>query len=483
MQFNSFEYLLFFLPIVVTLYSIFRTSIINKYVVFVASCLFYGWVHPWFLIPMFGSAFVDYFIAQRIYDSKDERRRRRLMWSSIFFNLTLMSFFKYTEWITQGVATLGPILGFMILSAPIQVILPPGVSFYTFETISYTIDVYRGEFKPRRKLLDYLSFIVFFPHLVAGPIRRAKDLLPVLASYRPPITWEMASQAIFYITWGIFLKVVFADNSGAIIETITATMAREGKLDAGIGLIFAYAFAVQIYCDFAAYSFIARGSALLFGIDVQRNFLTPYFASNPSEFWQRWHISLSTWLRDYLYVPLGGNQRGVLITLRNLLVVMVLGGLWHGAGVLFILWGLWHGLLLVFYRLCPLDDGLTRALGWVGKAISIFLFFHLVCFGWILFRSNLHDFPIIMKSIADLRPTFHPLRGLTGNTLILGWWLFVFAVPIALADFAGYVKGCEFPDLWHWMPIPVRALLLVSVFYGIIFFASRQANEFIYFAF
>jgi len=161
MQFNSFEYLFLFLPVVVTLYSIFRTSIINKYIVFAASCIFYGWVHPWFLIPMFGSAFADYFIAQRIYDTKDERKRRWWLWTSIGFSLTLMSFFKYTEWITQDLFSLGSILGLTIIAGPLFVILPPGVSFYTFETISYSIDVYRGEFEPRRKLLDYLSFIVF----------------------------------------------------------------------------------------------------------------------------------------------------------------------------------------------------------------------------------------------------------------------------------------------------------------------------------
>jgi alginate O-acetyltransferase complex protein AlgI len=474
MQFNSFEYLFLFLPIVVTLYSIFRTSIINKYIVFAASCIFYGWVHPWFLIPMFGSAFADYFIAQKIHDTKDERKRLWWLWTSIGFSLALMSFFKYTGWITQGLVSLGPILGFTIITAPIGVILPPGVSFYTFETISYTIDVYRRDFEPRRKLLDYLSFIVFFPHLVAGPIRRAKDLLPVLASYRPPITWATASQALFYVTWGIFLKVTIADNCGSLVEAITANIARDGKLRGGVGLLYAYAFAFQIYCDFSAYSLIARGSALLFGVDVQRNFLTPYFASNASDFWQRWHISLSTWLRDYLYVPLGGNQRGTLITLRNLLIVMVLGGLWHGAGIMFIFWGLWHGLLLVFYRLCPLDESLTRKFGLFGKTLSIALFFHLVCFGWILFRSSVHDFPIIIESIVDMRhASLNPF----------GWWLVGLAAPVLLADFAGYSRRCEFPDLWHSMPIPARAALLIGMFYGIVFFAARQANEFIYFAF
>lgn len=483
MQFNSFEYLFLFLPVTVSLYSIFRTSIISKYIVFAASCIFYGWVHPWFLIPMFGSAFVDYFVAQKIHDTKEEHKRRIWLWTSIIFSLTLMSFFKYTEWVTQGLVNLGPLIGFTLITAPMRVILPPGVSFYTFETISYTIDVYRREFQPRRKLFDYLSFIVFFPHLVAGPIRRAKDLLPPLASLRPPISWAAASQAIFYVTWGIFLKVTFADNCGAIVENVSSTIARDGKLDAGLGFIFAYAFAFQIYCDFSAYSLIARGSALLFGIDVQRNFLTPYFASNPSDFWQRWHISFSTWLRDYLYVPLGGNQRGTLITLRNLLIVMTLGGLWHGAGVMFIFWGLWHGLLLVFYRLLPLDKWLEGIFGGVGRAVSILLFFQLVCFGWILFRSSFHEFPFIMRSIMEVPRTIRHLHDFAPTTIALGRWLLLFTVPVALADLCGYVRKCEFPDLWNSMPYAVRAVLLVAIFYGIVFFASRQSNEFIYFQF
>jgi alginate O-acetyltransferase complex protein AlgI len=482
-QFNSFEYLFLFLPVTVSLYSIFRTSIISKYIVFAASCIFYGWVHPWFLIPMFGSAFVDYFVAQKIHDTKEEHKRRIWLWTSIIFSLTLMSFFKYTEWVTQGLVNLGPLIGFTLITAPMRVILPPGVSFYTFETISYTIDVYRREFQPRRKLFDYLSFIVFFPHLVAGPIRRAKDLLPPLASLRPPISWAAASQAIFYVTWGIFLKVTFADNCGAIVENVSSTIARDGKLDAGLGFIFAYAFAFQIYCDFSAYSLIARGSALLFGIDVQRNFLTPYFASNPSDFWQRWHISFSTWLRDYLYVPLGGNQRGTLITLRNLLIVMTLGGLWHGAGVMFIFWGLWHGLLLVFYRLLPLDKWLEGIFGGVGRAVSILLFFQLVCFGWILFRSSFHEFPFIMRSIMEVPRTIRHLHDFAPTTIALGRWLLLFTVPVALADLCGYVRKCEFPDLWNSMPYAVRAVLLVAIFYGIVFFASRQSSEFIYFQF
>jgi D-alanyl-lipoteichoic acid acyltransferase DltB (MBOAT superfamily) len=438
---------------------------------------------------MFGAALVDYVVAQRIFESTDERKRRLLLVFSISFSLGLMCIFKYTGWISESLVRLGTVLGISLIAAPIALPLPPGVSFYTFETISYTVDVYRREFEPRRRLFDYLSFIVFFPHLVAGPIRRAKDLLPVLASYRPPLTWDAAGQALFYILWGVLLKVTFADNFGAIVEAIDAQVRKAGTLPAGTGLIFAYAFGFQIYCDFAAYSLIARGSALLFGVDVQRNFLTPYFATNPSDFWHRWHISLSTWMRDYLYIPLGGNEHGKLITLRNLLIVMILGGLWHGAGVFFILWGLWHGLLLVVYRLVPVDDFLARFGGPFGRALAMILLFHLVGFGWILFRSNPDTFPAIMRSIAampmaSLDPTSGQwLFGFAGPAGPAGWFFLVFAAPVVLTDFIGYLRNCEFPDLWNRLPVAAQALLVAAVFYGIIFFAARRGIEFIYFQF
>jgi alginate O-acetyltransferase complex protein AlgI len=478
MQFNSFLYILVFLPVMFASYQLFRLSVVSKVLLFVGSCVFYGWEHPWYLLPMFFTACLDYFVSQRIDATDDERQRRRLLVTSITINLALMGFFKYTGWVSESLMLASAYFGVSLMTAPIHVPLPPGVSFYTFESISYTVDVYRREFKPRRHLLDYLSFIVFFPHLVAGPIRRAKDLLPRLAEYRERVSAENATRALYYIVWGLFLKIVIADNCGGLVERLESTARQAGVLPSGAGLVFAYAFAFQIYGDFAAYSLIARGSARLFNIDVGHNFLTPYFARNPSDFWSRWHISLSQWLRDYLYIPLGGSQHGRWLTLRNLVITMALGGLWHGAGLLFLVWGLWHGLLLVVYRLFPIDTKLESLLGVrLGRIISTILFFHLVCFGWLFFRTTPDLLPIILESLISFRngtfPQFWPLFRIAA----------ILIVPVLITDFFGFLNRTEFPDVWLRLSLWAKLLLILAPIYAIIFFGAREANEFIYFAF
>jgi D-alanyl-lipoteichoic acid acyltransferase DltB (MBOAT superfamily) len=402
MQFQSYTFVFVFLPLVFCLYSFTRTNVLSKWIIVISSLLFYGWQQPWFVVPMLFTGLLDYFVARRIADSSIPRTRLTLLLFSLALNLGLMSFFKYTGWITESLVALGTLTGFALVSAPIHVPLPPGVSFYTFESISYTVDVYKEEFKPRRQLLDYLAFLVFFPHLVAGPIRRASQLLPVLSSYRPAVTFEAASRALFMILFGLFLKLVLADNFGALAEqTLKFIDPTTHVMPAGLGLVFTYAFCFQIYCDFAAYSNIARGTARLFNVELANNFLTPYFSTGPSEFWTRWHISLSTWLRDYLYIPLGGNRGSRLQTFRNLMVTMFLAGLWHGAGVFFIIWGVYHGLLLILYRFLPIDDWLIRKLGRAGKLLAMVLFFNLVCIGWIFFRASPAQFLPIWGSILS----------------------------------------------------------------------------------
>jgi alginate O-acetyltransferase complex protein AlgI len=422
-----------------------------------------------------------------------------------------LSVFKYTTWLT---ADLSPLLApYGIVFTPIALALPPAISFYTFQSMSYTIDIYRREFKPYKNVVDYLSFVSFFPHLVAGPIMRARDLLPQLARMRELPDMATVNGALFMILFGLFQKTVLADNFGAIVESIQRMITnQQGALPAGFGLLFAYAFAFQIYCDFAAYSTIARGVARLFGVNLMRNFLTPYLSSNPSEFWSRWHISLSTWLRDYLYIPLGGNQHGPLMTMRNLMITMFLGGLWHGAGFFFIVWGIFHGLLLVLYRLVPVDVFLIQRFGRVGKLLSIVLFFHLVCIGWIFFRATPEQFLPIVRSIVTIPQAifgaFHdaiaeqltvgltwmtPVRifggaaakFMAGNWMVaaFGWGVLLFMVPVWVTDYLGWKHGCEFPDLFVRMPLAVRVVLILALIYGMVFFARREANEFIYFAF
>jgi len=259
-------------------------------------------------------------------------------------------------------------------------------------------------------------------------------------------------------------------------------------MPAGMGLIFAYAFAFQIYCDFAAYSTIARGVARLFNVDLMRNFLTPYLATNPSDFWSRWHISLSTWLRDYLYIPLGGNRSGSLSTMRNLMLTMLLGGLWHGAGIFFIIWGAYHGALLILYRVVPIDTYIIKVFGpRLGKFIAIVLFFHLVCLGWIFFRATPEQFMPIINSIIALpqaiveilvlyKPYLVSIIQGQGNPLgiiagtiwgfvaknwafsVYAWGLVLFTIPVIVTDVIGWWRNCEFPDLFEAMPWPFGAL-------------------------
>jgi D-alanyl-lipoteichoic acid acyltransferase DltB (MBOAT superfamily) len=511
MSFNSLNYVFIFLPLTVLGYYLLRRTPVANLFMTCASLLFYAVSAVWYLAPLFVTAFVDYFIGQKIFDSIDDRYRKRLLILSVVVNLALLSVFKYTGWLSKELAVL---LGsFGVTVGTISIALPPAISFYTFQSMSYTIDIYRREFKPYRNAIDYISFVSFFPHLVAGPIMRARDLLPQLAKQRPLPGHADVSMAFFMILFGLFQKTVVADNVGGMVELVAQLMGPgRGPLPPGVGLLFMYGFAFQIYCDFAAYSTIARGSAKLFNVNLMRNFLTPYMAANPSEFWQRWHISLSTWLRDYLYIPLGGSKHGKLLTFRNLMLTMFLGGLWHGAGFFFILWGIYHGLLLVLYRLVPLDEYLVRRFGRFGKFLAILVFFHLVCFGWIFFRATPEQFGPIWNSILafpktitatltnyapyfakvpvlsldflrTLKATAH--GWLTANWVffVYGWGIFLFSLPAIVTDLVAYRKGVEFPDLFKDMTVATKVCVILFLLYGIQFFGRREANEFIYFAF
>jgi D-alanyl-lipoteichoic acid acyltransferase DltB (MBOAT superfamily) len=511
MQFNSYNFIVVFLPIVLVGYLLLRRTMFANAFMLLASLYFYAVGALWYLAPFFVTALIDFFVGQRIQGSDNERYRKRMLVISVVANLGLLSIFKYTGWLT---ADLSPLLApYGIVFAPIALALPPAISFYTFQSMSYTIDIYRREFKPYKNVVDYLSFVSFFPHLVAGPIMRARDLLPQLARTRELPSMATVNGALFMILFGLFQKTVLADNFGAIVESIQRMIAdKQVALPAGFGLLFTYAFAFQIYCDFAAYSTIARGVARLFGVNLMRNFLTPYLSANPSEFWSRWHISLSTCLRDYLYIPLGGNQHGPLLTMRNLMITMFLGGLWHGAGFFFIVWGLFHGLLLVLYRLVPIDDILVRRFGRIGKFLAIVFFFHLVCIGWIFFRATPDQLGPIVTSLATIPHAIFgslsdaiaeqlssgftwmtPVRILggaaakfiAGNWMVaaFGWGVLLFMLPVWVTDYLGWKHDCEFPDLFVMMPLAVRVALILALVYGMVFFARREANEFIYFAF
>jgi len=473
--FVSFSYLFLFLPIVVGLYYLFRTSILANFVILAASYLFYGASGLWFLIPLMITSLIDFYVGLNLVYAV--KWRKTLLAASLTANLGLLAFFKYTPWLTSSINE-GLVAAGLSAALPVlAVTLPPGISFYTFQTMSYTIEIYQRQMKPTRDLVSYMAFVTFWPHLVAGPIMRARNLLAQLETIRPVISKEDACYSLLLISWGLFKKIVLADNFGHIVDTLDWQVGL-GVLWPGQGLLFAYAFAGQIYCDFSAYTDIARGSAKLIGVDLIRNFHTPYFAVSPSDFWHRWHISLSTWLRDYLYIPLGGNRFGRLMEFRNLMITMVLGGLWHGASTLMIAWGFWHGALLVLHRVLPLDALLVRRLGTAGKWLSILITFHLVCFGWILFRAQ----PATLGPILSTIPALFSATNLVLFKLF-GQGVAFLGIVTLLADYIGYRKSSEFGDLLKKLNPYWGALFVVACYLGITILGKREGTQFIYFQF
>ena len=395
MEFNSLEYVLL---LVVTSLLFFGAGYRARLIILIlASLVFYAaWSVP-LVSLIFLSAFVDFAAGRALDKYEDSQRKRKLVLAaSMIINLGLLAYFKYTNFFLDSLHEafdLGP------GGAVLDIVLPPGISFYTFQTMSYTIDVYRGSIKPTTSFLRFFLYVSFFPQLIAGPIERAGHLLVQFdqAATRRFQVDNLVSGAQM-IVFGMFKKVVIADHCGRLADRIYAD---PGIYDGWSALIATYAFTLQIYCDFSAYSEIARGSARIFGIDLMRNFDQPYLTNNISDFWRRWHISLSNWFRDYVYIPLGGNRKGRGRTLLNLTITMFLSGLWHGAAWTFVMWGLYHGVLLLLHAQVGARLRARLGEGAVLRFGSWLLCFHLVVFGWILFRaSSLEQFGVVVRSIA-----------------------------------------------------------------------------------
>jgi len=346
----------------------------------VGSAFFYGYFSPRYLVLIVFTALVDYVLARRIAAATSPAARRALLSVSLALSLGLLVYFKYAAFLVD---TLFGLLGFLGLRAPapeVHVFLPLGISFYTFETISYVVDVYRRRIEPARSALDYGVFILFFPHLVAGPIVRPHEFLPQLARERPR-DWARLELGLRWFLLGLFQKAILADHLAAAVDPV---FARPGAYDTGTLWLALLGYSVQIYCDFAGYSSMAIGLAHAFGLKLPENFRMPYASASIAEFWRRWHMTLSRWLRDYVYVPLGGGRGGPARTARNLLLTMLVAGLWHGAAWRFVLWGLYHGLLLAGHRILFRDRSPARG---VKRALGIATTFFLVSVGWILFRA------------------------------------------------------------------------------------------------
>ena len=393
MLFNSIEFLLF-LPIVFVLYwFVFNTNLkAQNSLILVSSYVFYGWWDFRFLSLIFLSTIVDYIIGLNIPKQDSDKKQKFLLWCSVLFNLSVLGFFKYYNFFVDSWIDLFSSVGYEIKSVwTLNIILPVGISFYTFQTMSYTIDIYRKKLEPTKDFISFASFVSFFPQLVAGPIERASNLLPQILKKRS-FKYEQGIQGFRLIIWGMFKKVVIADSLAPIVDGTFNNYQDFGGGTLWMGAIY---FGFQIYCDFSGYSDIAIGTSKLFGFELMSNFKFPYFSRNIGEFWRRWHISLSTWFRDYLYIPLGGSKHGKLRSIRNIFVIFLVSGFWHGANWTFIVWGLYHSILFLPSFMFNTNRNYTSSiigensyLPTIKEFLQVGITFLLVSIGWVFFRSE-----------------------------------------------------------------------------------------------
>ena len=473
MIFNSLEFFIF-LPLVLAAYYALNLRGQNV-LLLVASYFFYGWWDWRFLSLLLISTVVDYAVGLAI--ARQPARKRGWLMLSMTANLGLLGFFKYFNFFVDSAAALLMAMGFEPHLPVLRIILPVGISFYTFQTMSYTIDVYRGQLAPARNLLDFALYVSFFPQLVAGPIERATHLLPQFSRPRV-VTRPMIESGCFLILLGLFRKVVVADGVAPLANAVFASAQTASGPELCLGAMF---FAIQIYGDFAGYSDIARGTARLFGFDIMVNFAQPYLSRNITEFWRRWHISLSTWLRDYLYIPLGGNRRGIAATYRNLFLTMWLGGLWHGARWNFVIWGALHGLYLAIHKLWLARRGLKPETGAVvhfgARALGgVVLTFLLVDLTWIFFRCS-----TLAQAVSYLQGLVTWRGGWQAFPVFMGLKLLFFAGLTLQVDWPAYRRGSE-ERLLAW-PTFARSLAYAGMLLLLIFLRPQDDTPFIYFQF
>ena len=450
------------------LYWTLRSQRARMLVLLCASIVFYAGWNAWLVGLVLGTALFDYWIAIRIEDTDDPRRRRLYLCASLCVTLGLLAFFKYTNFVVSLGWPLAHALGAAGAAPFFHIVLPLGISFYTFETVSYVVDVYRRRLPAERKLLDYSLFLLFFPHLIAGPIVRPADFLPQLRVLQR-FDWTRMELGLRFFVLGFVKKAVIADQVALLVDPIYAAPA-----DYSTGALWAatIAYAIQIYCDFSGYSDMAIGCAHAFGLRLPQNFDLPYFSLNIAEFWRRWHISLSTWLRDYLYIPLGGNRGSSAATYRNLLVTMLLGGLWHGAAWTFVFWGAYHGALLALHRALPWPRWLDAP---AFAPLRAGVTFACVCLGWVLFRAH---------SLADAGTIYARLLAPSEGVALSPEVTFAFALVLAVV-LAAHLLG-RFADvdaLARRLPVPVAAAAFATALLAAQLLMPDEGGAFIYFQF
>ena len=415
MVFNSIDFLIFLPTIFLIYWNIPNVKVrLQNSLLIIASYFFYGWWDWRFLSLIFISTVVDYFVGINIYKYKNNKIRKLLLWLSIGVNLGFLALFKYYNFFIENFLSAFSFFGSEIQLNTLNIILPVGISFYTFQTLSYTIDIYNGKLHPTKDFFGFAAFVAFFPQLVAGPIERAANLLPQFFERRV-FDYNKSVDGLRQILWGFFKKIVIADNCAIYANIIFNNSSDYSGSTLLLGALF---FTFQIYCDFSGYSDIAIGTSRLFGFDLMKNFSFPYFSRDIAEFWRRWHISLSTWFRDYLYIPLGGSQGGSWMKIRNIFIIFIVSGFWHGANWTFIVWG---ALNAIYFLPLLLANNNRKYLDIVSKGkllpsfqdfVRIIITFTLTVIAWIFFRSETiyHAYDLLeifSTSIMNRPEVFH----------------------------------------------------------------------------
>lgn len=482
MLFNSINFAIF-LPVVFFLYwfAAGRNLKVQNILLLVASYFFYAsWNYKFMFLLMF-STFLDYYTGIRIHEASTRKIKLTWLWLSIGINLGFLGVFKYFNFFAQSFADALSLLGIHADFVTLQVILPVGISFYTFHGLSYVFDLYNEKIKPERNYINYAVFVSFFPLLVAGPIERATHLLPQITRKRE-FDYSRAKDGLRQILWGLFKKMVIADNCAVFANNIFNNSADYTGSTLVLGAIF---FAFQIYCDFSGYSDIALGTARLFGIELLRNFAFPYFSRDIAEFWRRWHISLSSWFRDYLYIPLGGSKGGTWMKVRNTFIIFLVSGFWHGANWTFIAWGFLNALFIMPSVIMKTNRtnleivAKGKVFPGIKEFLSILLTFGLTLLAWIFFRaSDLHHaFSYISEIFSSSLFTVPDLKGVKDI-----WPLVIFMGLFIMVEWLGREQQYAIARLGLSWKRPFRWAFYYTIVMVIFLFAGKE-QQFIYFQF
>lgn len=481
MLFNSIDFAIF-LPIVFILYwfATNKNLKLQNLLIVAASYLFYGWWDWRFLSLILFSTFVDYSVGLGLLKQVNQTKRKILLWTSILVNLGFLGFFKYYNFFLDNFITAFSFFGTEIQANSLNIILPVGISFYTFQTLSYSIDVYKRKLEPTKDFIAFSAFVSFFPQLVAGPIERATHLLPQFYTKRT-FDYSKAVDGMRQILWGLFKKIVIADNCAEYANLIFNNSADYSGSTLVLGALF---FTFQIYGDFSGYSDIAIGTSRLFGFDLMRNFNFPYFSRDIAEFWRRWHISLSTWFRDYLYIPLGGSRGGTWMKVRNTFIIFIVSGFWHGANWTFVVWGALNAiyflpLLLSNKNRTHLDVvAQGKFFPSINEVLKLLITFSLTVFAWIFFRAE--NITHAVQYIADIFK--HP-----GSFLLLGiYWKYktlIFLIFVfILVEWLGREGQYALAHLGRKWKRPIRYAMYYAIIIAIFWFGGKE-QQFIYFQF